>query len=471
MRAAETVPTICIQASERGKALRQRTRRLFFCASLVAALSGQSLLDARTVAAQAAVTPPPADTPVVAGPSAPQPTVQATTPGEQPAIITPAPSSPPTPSIIPMDPPPPPPPPPPAEGKPSLLKPQLKIGLGVRTGLSLAFNNMANDDVQFTLDDGLADQLLMRPYMSAQLTENIGFVGNFEFGTNGGIGISVLDAIAQVKIVDEFQIWGGQHIPANDRMNFQGPFYNNSWNFEAPGIPAFPFDRGARDRGITFWGLVGGGFLKYHLSVVDLQPGQAIQNASYAARATFNFLDKENYYYFSGTYYGAQDTLALGGVVRYQQGTGKFDDLTKTGKADNDFLSGSVDLLAEKNFGTAGTFTLQAVYWNTNGTGRDYVVNQGTSDTGKGVYGPYPGQALALDLSWLAPTKTGIGQLQPNFHVNYADLKDGAKYKYFDVGVGYIIDGFNHKWYLTYRHGDIDGKTEDRLQLGVQYQI
>src|SRR6185436_7402292 len=103
-------------------------------------------------------------------------------------------------------------------------------------------------------------------------------------------------AIAQVKIVDEFQVWVGQHIPANDRINFQGPFYHNAWNFEGA-VPAFPLDRG-----FTLWGLVAGGILKYHLSMVDLQPGRSVENARFAARATINLLDPENYYYTQGTY-------------------------------------------------------------------------------------------------------------------------------------------------------------------------
>jgi hypothetical protein len=476
MRAAETVQTICVQASERERASRRRTRRLFFCLSLFFA-GGETLLDTVPASAQPAPAAPPNEPkfetpPVVTGPAAPQPTVQSEAPSEQPAQVGPAPSAPPAPPMIEQKPPPPPPPAEPPPPAPSIFKPALKIGLGFRTGLSLAFKNDTandNDDLQLALDDGLADQLLLRPYMSAQITDNIGFVGNFEFATAGGIGISVLDAIVQVKIVDEFQIWGGQHIPANDRMNFQGPFFNNSWNFQAPGIPNFPFDRGARDRGFTFWGLVAGGFLKYHLSMVDLQPGQSIENASFAARATFNFLDKENYYYASGTYYGAQDTLAIGGVVRYQKGTGVLDGMTG-GRVDNDFLAGAVDLLAEKKFGSAGTFTLQAVYYNLNGTDKGYVVNQGNKDSGIGLVTGFPGQSFLMDVSWLAPSKTGIGQLQPNFHVSYADL-DGVTYKYYDVGLGYIIDGFNHKWYLNFRHGDIEGTKEDRLQLGAQFQI
>lgn len=481
MNAAETAPTTQRDPSDHGKSTRRR-RRLLLCLSLSA--SSGALL-ASTAFGQDAPpvlqVPPPAPTaplpppppapapayttpPVVGSPAAPQPEISAVAPAEQPALASPQPVEPaPTP------------PAPVEKDGPLTLAPKLKVGIGVRTGLSLSVNN-PSDDVQFTLSDGLADELLIRPYFSGQLTENIGVVANFEFGTGGGggIGLAVLDAIAQVKIVDEFQVWIGQHIPANDRINFQGPFYHNSWNFEGA-VPAFPFDRGARDRGFTFWGLVAGGVLKYHLSMVDLQPGQSIENARFAARATINLLDPENYYYTQGTYYGAQDTLAIGGVVNYQKGTGivtATDDAPEL-RADNDFLGGSVDLLAEKNFGAAGTFTLQAVYWNFKGTDAAYAVNQGTKDVGSGFPGPYAvDQAVLAEVTWLAPSKVGIGQLQPGFHVQWADNRAAGEDKIYDVSLGYIVDGFNHKWYLNYRHLDSDARgKDDSFQLGAQMQI
>jgi len=470
MRAAETVPTICVQASERERASRQSTRRLFFCLSLALAASGQAWLDIELAHAQPApAEAPPAEplpaTPVVGGPSAPQPEVHAEAPHEQPAIAQPPPLAEPVPpapkAYVP--------PPPPKEEKPSILKPVLKIGIGVRSGLDVSVNN-ASDDVQVTLSDGLVDQILLRPYFSAQLTEKVGVVANLEFGTGKPLGAAILDAIVQVKIADEFQIWGGQHIPANDRLNFQGPFFNNGWNFEAPGVQAYPFDRGARDRGFTFWGLIAGGLLKYHLSMVDLQPGRSIQHSSFAARAQLNFLDKENYYYTSGTYYGAQDTLAIGGVVRGQKGTGVTDSTPAT-DIDNGFFAGGIDLLAEKRF-PSGTYTLQAQYTNMNGVDAGYVVNQGTVDAGNGVTGPHPGQSLFAEVSWLSPTKLGIGQLQPNLHFTWADHKASDTTLVYDVGIGYIVDGFNHRWYLNYRHIDADqGGKQDILQLGAQLQI
>jgi hypothetical protein len=480
MRAAETVPTICVQASERERASRQSTRRLFFCFSLLAAASGQAWLDTELARAQPApeeaaplpAPPPPApfaSPPVVTGPSAPEATVHAEAPYQEPALAEPKPlAAPPPPPMLKAEP-----PPPPKEEKPSILKPVLKVGFGLRSGIDVNVNN-PSPDVKVSLSDGLVDQVLVRPYFSAQITEMVGVVANLQFGTGKPLAPSLLDAIVQLKIADEFQIWGGQHIPANDRLNFQGPFFNNGWNFEAPGVQAFPFDNGARDRGFTFWGLIAGGFLKYHLSMVDLQPGRSIQNASFAARAQFNFLDKENYYYTSGTYYGAQDTLAIGGVVRGQKGTGIIDPTgtrTMAIKGENDFFGGGVDLLAEKRF-ASGTYTLQAQYTNMNGTDIGYVVNQGTVDSGNGVSGPHPGQSLYAEVSWLSPTKLGAGQLQPNFHFTWADHKATNTTLCYDVGLGYIVDGFNHRWYINYRHIDADtGGKQDILQLGAQIQI
>lgn len=470
MSAAEPAPPIRLNVREHDAVPRQQHRRCFPCLSRCAI--GAAVLCGSTAVRAQDTTPAPPPTeniPVVGGPAAPQPTRKAEAPGAQPALAQPT-----APQALP---PPVPEPPPPSK---SILKPSLKIGIGLRTGLALSVNN-PSDDVTFSVYDGLADQLLIRPYFSGQLTDNIGAVANFEFGTNGGVGISVLDAFAQVKVVDEFQIWIGQHIPANDRMNLQGPFFHNAWNFEGV-APSFPFDRGARDRGFTFWGLIAQGMLKYQLSMVDLQPGQKIENARYAARVTLDLLDPENMYYASGTYYGSKDVLSIGGVIHYQKGTGITDatDDVPAAEVDNDFFGGSIDLLFEKRLGSAGTFTLQALYWNFKGTDTAYVVNQGTKDSGNGFAfnggGPID-QAVLAEVTWLSPKKAGIGQLQPGFHFQWADNRAYAGdpsfiAKQYDLSLGYIIDGFNHKWYFNYRHLDSEkaGK-DDTLQLGVQFQI
>ena len=390
---------------------------------------------------------------VIGAPTAPQPVVQATTPELEPALAEPTPVE------------------PPAEAPP--VAPMLKIGMGVRTGVAMTVNSPA-DNVQLALHDGLFDSATVRPYLSSQLTKHIGVIANLDVETSG---FNLLDAIVQLKLIDELQLWVGQHIPAQDRNNFCGPYFHNSWNF-AVTVQSYPMDFAARDRGFTFWGLIAGGILKYHLSVVDLQAGREIGNARLGGRATINLLDKENYYYSSGTYFGAQDTLALGVAFQYQNGVSASQggvDRNMDGKIDNDFIGFSADLLFEKNLKAAGTITLEGGYWNFDGAGKDYAVNQGitvpAATAATQFSGPQPGQSVLAAVSWLTPKKIGIGHIQPNVRLQFAN-KDAGDVKVYDVGVAYVLDGFNNRWHFNYRHVDPEsGKGTDMLQLGAQIQI
>lgn len=348
--------------------------------------------------------------------------------------------------------------------------PSLKVGMGVRTGVTLGLD----DDTTLRLYDGLVDEINIRPYLSGTLNEYVSAVANFEIGTANGLGhFAILDAIIQVKLAEEFQIWLGQHIPASDRQNINGPFYVNSWNFPLT-VPTFPFDVGARDRGVTFWGLIAGGHLKYHASIVDLQPGQKIENARYAGRVTVHLLEPEAFYYNSGTNYGAADMLAFGAVVHYQKGFEPEEGM----ELDNDFVGFSLDAIFEKNLGDSGTFTVEGAYYNFEGTGLEYAPNQGTVDEGTGVLGGGKGSALLGALSWLAPNKTGIGQLQPNARVQWGKYPNAAdpdmddETVTIDIGLGYVVDAFNHRWHLNYRHQELPGDaSSDAIQIGAQVQL
>ncbi len=133
---------------------------------------------------------------------------------------------------------------------------KLKLGLAMRSGLALTFKDPQADAPVLALNDGVpnaanhANQVNIRPLLSGQLTDQVGFTFNMEANQSS---ISVLDAILQFKVADEFQIWVGQHIPAMERNNFNGPFYNNGWNLPIQ-VQTLPFDIAGRDRGITFLG-------------------------------------------------------------------------------------------------------------------------------------------------------------------------------------------------------------------------
>ncbi len=352
----------------------------------------------------------------------------------------------------------------PAPAEPTVLEEFVStftIGVGMRTGLNAGLSGPTQGQVK--LDDGLVDQANIRPFMAGNFTKNLGFFTQFEIGTPNGLGVfHILDAIAQIKIMDELQVWVGQHIPANDRNNMNGPFFGNTWNF-AIAVPSYPFDTGARDRGATVWGLVAGGHLKYHASVVDLQPGRDMGQARYAGRVTVHLLQPENFYYNSGTYFGKQDVLAIGAVFQGQSG--------QQNVANDDFIGFSFDAMFEKNFGPSfGTLTLEAGYWDFDNVGAAYVVNQYSVDTGLGVAGPYPGESVMGVVSWLTPGKIGVGQLQPNVRLQYGDY--GAKQDVLDAGLAYVVDGFNHKYHLNYRHTDNEGAPSgDMIQLGFQYMM
>jgi|GEM_PF-1617574 len=369
---------------------------------------------------------------------------------------------------------------PPAE-KP--FEPSFTIGAGMRTGLDLNF-----DPGTLTLSDGLVDQINVRPFMGGSLTPMIGYWVQFEIGSgldaaNGTTAsflpaFNVLDAIAQLKFMDELQLWVGQHIPAGDRNNMNGPFFGNNWNF-ATVAGGYPFDVGARDRGFTLWGLVAGGKFKYKLSMVDLQPGRQIGQSRFGARADLHLWKPEAFYYNSGTYFGGQDILTIGASVQGQSG----DEAV----ADDDLVGFNIDGMFEKNFGKGGTLTAEAGYYNFDNTGAAYASNQGTSDLGGGVGsggsgfgalgvgGGGVGEGFLGALSWLTPGKVGIGQIQPNAKFQYGDY-GGNTTAVIDLGVAYVVDGFNHKYHLNYRHaqaGPTGGASagDDSIQLGFQYMM
>ena len=101
-------------------------------------------------------------------------------------------------------------------------------------------------------------------------------------------------------------------------------------------------------------------------------------------------------------------------------------------------------------------------------------MNQNTIDTGLGVQGGAPGEGVMGVVSWLTPGKFGPGQLQPNARVQYGAYATSTTVV--DVGLAYVIDGFNHKYHVNYRHADneqVGGGSigSDMIQLGFQYMM
>jgi hypothetical protein len=207
--------------------------------------------------------------------------------------------------------------------------------------------------------------------------------------------------------------------------------------------------------------------------MVDLQPGQTLKNARYGGRVVLHLLEPEAFYYNSGTYFGKKDVLAIGAVVNYQKGV----DVVAPANTDNDFLGYSFDIFFEKNLGAPGTITLEGGFWDFSNVGAGYIVNQGTVDQGAGVVGPYPGKSFMAAASWLSPDKVGLGQLQPNVRYQLGDYDGRTNLHVFDLGLGYILDGFNNRWHFNYRRikgggpMGMSSSAEDIVQLGFQIMM
>ena len=284
----------------------------------------------------------------------------------------------------------------------------------------------------------------------------------------------MIDAYGELAFMPQLSLVVGQHIPANDRNNTTGPFFNNSWNFAA--VHSYPMDAAARDRGVTLWGMLFDGMIKYHASMVDLEPGNPVSNARYAGRVMLSLLEPEKGYYLSGTYFGKQDVLSIGGVASYKSGL-KIKD---GGLKDNEFLGLSADLLFEKNLGAFGTITVEAGYWNFNGTGKNYAVHPTPTTTvfGGGLTGfagaldgIVTGQSYEVNVSWLSPHKIGSGQLQPNARIQGFD-KDAGDVTIFDAGLGYIVDGYAHLYRVNFRHvSNPKGQDDNSIQIGGQFLL
>jgi hypothetical protein len=286
-------------------------------------------------------------------------------------------------------------------------------------------------------------QLDVRPYISGQVLPLLKFEGNLDLNY-GDLGrIHVLDAVAKIEPNDLFNFWMGRFLPPSDRANLSGPYYQNAWNF--PPVNGYPAVYAGRADGAAIWGMVDKGRFKYQGGVFTISPVPAEQ-AIYAGRLTFNFLDPEPGYYNSSTYYGTKDILALGGAIQYQQnGVG-------TSPNTRDFLGANIDLLFEKRLAAGDALSLEGAYYNFNkgGLGRSFFV-------------------LA---SYLFGTKTGWGQFQPMArYTQQMPTGGGDSTKIIDGGINYIIDG--HKTRLALVVQNINPPVVPSVttfQFGVQIQ-
>lgn len=276
------------------------------------------------------------------------------------------------------------------------------------------------------------------------------------------------DLIAQVKIADGFQIWGGRLLVPSDRSNFSGPFFMSPWNY--PGFykanlpPVGPMEGpNGRNQGITVWGNLVDDKFKYFLGVYGIDQGgpnlatpAAGANPFYSARVSYTFQGSEPGYFGSSTYYGDKSVTTLGAGGQYQK-DGSVDPTTN---APTDTFIAMGDLLTEQAVPDVGTFTFEGQFYGFN---KGYQFAQGTFS---------PHEAFYALLSYLTPENIGVGKLQPL--IRWQQTIDPA-WTIMDAALAYVMKEYDARLVLTYEHidtGTTNGvaNVSNALQFGVQLQ-
>ncbi len=341
---------------------------------------------------------------------------------------------------------------------------KVHVGGGVRTEYRAAETATGKYSSDFSLGSG-------RLYTGGKINEIFSATLNAEF-TSGGA--SVLDAICQMKVANEFQIFVGRMLPATDRSNSDGPYYLSTWDFPflSDGFNAAG-KLGDRDDGVTFWGDVNA--FKYWVGVYEGNDhGAPFANKGdrllYSARVQFNFMDAEPGYYLQSTYYGDKKILAVGLVANYQGiGTGTpAGGVTAMGNV-------AVDFLWEDKIGE-GVATVEAAYYY---FGRHGFSGPTTPGALAGPFDTGSGTGFLFSVAYLIPGKIGWGQFQP--HIRYQGFDESesstnnptannvARY---DIGVNYVMVGHNARISLVYTHNAVTGPQEfGMVVLGTQFQF
>jgi len=364
----------------------------------------------------------------------------------------------------------------------------VSIGAGARASYATvedAAPNGRNWNNNFSLEN-------MRLYMNGQIHKYIKMEFNTECNNcSGGGTIIVLDAIGKFEFNDYFNVWAGRLLVPSDRAELDGPFYQNTFDFNK--TPFYPSDFGAfaagrfgRDDGVNIWGaLTPDKKLTYVVGVFD--GTDAVSNTGdsplWAARFSYNFLNVEQNpgYYTSSTYYGnGGDILTLAFAIQHQAGG------NGTKAAPGDFTGFSTDLLFEKVLDNKGVVTLEGEHKYFDSDLSAAALATGASPipaTSALCLCLFDGNAWTATGLYLFPEKVGIGQFQPYVRYTANDSNNSSDSDEFEVGTNYIIDGHNARLSFFYQYGDIatkgrfnftpsaTGKEVSAIKLALQLQM
>jgi hypothetical protein len=321
----------------------------------------------------------------------------------------------------------------------------ITVGAGLQTGYDHNAPSSGSSSDQFQLES-------IRLYINGSVTDNIKFMFNTEYdGSDNKVG--VLDAVAQIGVSPEFNIWFGRFLPPSDRANLYGPYYSNEYKVFTDGVQdGYPFIFQGRDNGIMYWGDFAKK-VKVSAGVFDGPSADGNQRVIGAARVQIDFWDPEEGYYLNGTYYGDKNLLAIGGATQFQSG----------------HTASSADFLLEKKVKGGGAVSVESEYANYHGLG-GYDANFKNS---QGAY---------LLGAYLFPKTIDMGKFKGKFQIlgkfAKADFTDGTTRNYnqktTEVDFNYIIKEFKARVFTFYKDTVFVDTTKPnfwQLGLGLQIQL
>jgi hypothetical protein len=329
----------------------------------------------------------------------------------------------------------------------------LSVGFGMRSSFNSAEHGSADGSrsSDFNLDSA-------RIYLGGSLNKNIKGMLNTEWD---GEQVRILDAAGEFAISPGLNVWAGRLLSPSDRQNMAGPYYSLGGGYWAGVASRYGYNgaifRG-RDDGVVVWGDLLDGHLGYSFGAFEGHTfgiGSMTQNEAraagvkssdslmYAGRVQYDFWDPETGYYGTANYLGAKDILAVGIAARTQK-----DGVLMPG-AVGDYKSYSVDFLMEKKLAAAGAVSLEAAWYSYD-----------TSDIVKAEQGK----------AWLVGVGYIVNRWQPFLRYQKFSADSGVATRQGDIGVNYVIDGYNAQVAALYSKTRTTG-APDGSKFAVTLQL
>lgn len=339
----------------------------------------------------------------------------------------------------------------------------ISAGFGMRGSFSSVEDGAPNGTSRsndFSLDSA-------RIYLSGSLNKNIKGMLNTEKDI-AGEGFQVIDANVQLQIMPELTLWAGRFLSPSDRANMAGPYYSLGGGYWSGIASRYGYNGGyiGRDDGVAIVGSLMGGKLAYSFGAFEgntafnIAPPPASSNTAdrtgsdglmYAGRLQIDFWDAEPGYYGTGNYLGGKDILAIGIAGRTQK-NGAYSPL-----ATGDYSSYSVDFLLEKKGVGPGALSIEAA-------GYDYDTDD--------VYLSEQGRAYSAGVGYIFNQKVGWGQFQPFARYQKFTPDDNIDIKKYDLGVNYVIDGYNAQVSGAYSNTKVTGFSDTKaINVALQFQF